>query len=154
MKTIALIIGLFLLSSVEAKQKYYKWKDADGNIHYSESKPSNTAVSEVKVNKSRPTTNPVKNEEDGDSTQDDAVNTEKSENEKAFDAYNEKEKIRVEKLNNQENCKIAKQNLSTLQQTQRVRKLDPKTGEYTRMDDSQRMNSLNAAKRLIKEVCK
>lgn len=154
MKTIVLIIGLFLLNSVEAKQKYYKWKDADGNIHYSESKPSNKAASEVKVNTSRPTTIPVKNDDDSDSSQEDTINAEKSENEKAFDAYNEKEKIRVEKLNNMENCKIAKQNLSNLQQTQRVRKLDPKTGEYTRLDDSQRMSSLNAAKKLIKEVCK
>jgi hypothetical protein len=153
MKTIVLILGLFLLNSAEAKQKYYKWKDADGNIHYSESKPSNKAASEVKVDKSR-SASPVNNDDDSDNNQENAENAEKSGNEKAFDAYNEKEKARVDKLNSKENCKITKQNLSKLQQTQRIRKLDPITGEYIRLDDSQRMNSLNAAKKLIKDVCK
>jgi hypothetical protein len=153
MKTIVLILGLFLLNPVEAKQKYYKWKDADGNIHYSESKPINNAASEMKVRTSQPSITPAINEDKTDSGQATIENTEKSENEKAFDAYNEKEKVRVEELNNKESCKTAKQNLATLQKTQRVRTLDKITGEYTRMDDTQRLNALKAAKKLIKDVC-
>jgi hypothetical protein len=153
MKTIILIIGLFLLNSAEAKQKYYKWTDADGNIHYTESKPANKPATEVKVNTSQPKLAPVKNKDKVATAESGEQNIAKSENEKAFDEYNEKEKIRFEKQQNKENCKIAKENLSTFQNTQRVRQLDPKTGEYVRMDDSQRMNSLKAAKKLIKDVC-
>jgi hypothetical protein len=154
MKIIILIFGLFLLNAVEAKQKYYKWTDADGNIHYTESKPANKPVTEVKVNTSQPTIAPVKNKDIDTTTESDEENTQKSENEKAFDEYNEKEKLRVEKQQNKENCKIAKQNLITFQNSRRVRKIDPETGESTRMDDSQRLNGLKAAKKLIKEVCK
>ena len=154
MKIFALIIGLFLLNTVEAKQKFYKWTDADGNIHYSETKPKNQKVSEIKVHTSQPsiTTNKQNNTEHTDDSEN-TENTEKSADQQAVDEYNKKEKARAEIQQNKSNCKIAKKNLATLQQTTRVRKIDPKSGEYIRMDDSQRLESLAAAKKLIKDVC-
>jgi len=154
MKTIVLITGLFLLSTVDAKQKYYKWTDADGNIHYSESKPENKSVSEVKVSSKQPSITTAKSNDDNSSAPTNNQATIKSANEEAIDEYNKKEKARVEKFQREENCKAAKQNLATLQHTQRVRKIDPKTGESIRMNDSQRMQALAAAKKLIKDVCK
>jgi len=154
MKTIILITGLLFLTSVDAKQKYYKWTDADGNIHYSESKPENKSVSEVKVSSKKPSITSTKSIDENSSATINNTSTEMSANEKAIDEYNEKEKARVEKYQQEENCKAAKQNLATLQKTQRVRRIDPKTGESIRMDDSQRMKALASAKKLIKDVCK
>ncbi|MBL4660687.1 MAG: DUF4124 domain-containing protein [Alcanivoracaceae bacterium] len=55
MKYFAILMGLFLFSNIDAKQKYYKWTDADGNTHYSEKKPFNKKTAEVKVSTHQPT---------------------------------------------------------------------------------------------------
>lgn len=149
MKIIILLLTFILSAQVTANQKIYKWTDANGNVHYSEDKPVDTEVKEIKVNtgKSRPKVVEKK-------IPDEQTSEPKSADELAVDEYNKNEQERVAKMQNQENCKVAKKNLTTLQQTVRVRKLDPKTGEYARMGDTQRLNALKSAKKLVSDVCK
>lgn len=154
MKIIILILTFLLSNQLIAKQKIYKWTDAHGNVHYSENKPHNTEVKEVKVatGKSKPK-NTFMNRQESESEANESNET-KSASEKAFDEYNQREKQRAEKQQNKESCKIAKKNLITLQNSFRVRRKDPTTGEYSYMSGNQHSNAIKSAKKLIQEVCK
>lgn len=153
MKTIILILTLLLSNQLVAKQKIYKWTDADGNVHYTENKPSNTKVKEVKVDtgKSKPKNVFRTNQEDQSA---DSKEIQSSTDNQAFDEYNQRERNRAAKVQKAERCKVAKKNLATLQATIRVRRKDPNTGEYVRMDDNQRTDAMKSAKKLIRDVCK
>ena len=153
MKYLAILIGLLLFSNIDAKQKYYKWIDADGNTHYSEKKPVNKKTDEVKVSTHQPTViSHAEENDDDDSTENN--DDEKSPEQKAVDEYNKNEQARVSAVQNQENCKIAKKNYATLQNTVRVKQKNPATGEYIRMDDKQRIQMMKKAKESIAKLCK
>lgn len=151
MKTIILILGLLTLNQSIAKNKIYKWTDVNGNVHYSQDKPQDTVVNEVKINKGKSKSKTV--EKVASEIISEAPET-KSADEKAIDDYNKNEQARAAKNQNKENCKIAKKNLATLQKTRRIRKIDPETGESIQMDDSQRIAALKSAKKLISDICK
>ncbi len=152
MKIIVLILTLLLSNQLVAEPKIYKWTDANGNVHYTEKKPSNTEVKEIKMRtgKSKPKNTSTASQENESL---DSIEI-KSNDQQSFDEYNRKEKERAAKFQQAANCKVAKKNLATLQATVRVRKKDPITGEYVRMDDAQRIQSIKAAKKLISGVCK
>ncbi len=152
MKIFALLIGLLLLNCADAKQKYYKWTDADGNIHYTEKKPQNKKTSEVKVNTSKPQVN-YNNKSQEDEEDQDGTNDERTSEQKAIEEFNEQEKARVTAAQNIENCKVAKKNYATLQKTVRVRQKNPETGEIIRIDSKQRMAMLERSKQSIKDLC-
>jgi len=154
MKYLLLFTFLLAYNLSDAKQKFYKWTDADGNTHYSEKKPQQQKTSEVNVSTSY--SQPV-NYSKNDSSQEEDQTTdeeEKTAEQKAIDEYNKTEKEKVLAKQNKENCKIAKKNLATLQQTVRVRKINPATGEYIRLDDTQRVKMMKTAKKSIKELCR
>lgn len=151
MKYLILILTLLLANQSIAQQKIYKWTDANGNVHYSEEKPLNTQVKEVKVSTGASKPNMIQQEP----AQEDKNETEpKSKDQIAVDEYNKKEKERITSLQNKQNCEIAKKNLATIQSTNRVRKIDPITGESVRLGDDQRKKALEAAKKLVRDLCK
>ena len=146
MKCFLLLIGLLLFNPIDAKQKYYKWTDADGNTHYSETKPLNKQTDEIKVNTHQPTIISHNNEQESEPD-------EKSPEEKEIDEYNKNEHARVMTAQNKANCAVAKKNLKTLQDTLRVKRKDPTTGEYIRMDDTQRIEMMKKSTQSIKDLC-
>ena len=54
MKIFTVLIGFLLCNSAATAGKFYKWVDANGNIHYSDNKPENKKTTEIKVNTSQP----------------------------------------------------------------------------------------------------
>ena len=48
------MIALIIMSTANAGQKFYKWTDENGNIHYSSEKPEDKQTDEVKVSTSQP----------------------------------------------------------------------------------------------------
>jgi hypothetical protein len=151
MKFFVLIIGLLLINQLDAKQKYYKWTDADGNTHYSETKPPDQTVDEVKVSTSRPK---AVNYDTDETAEEPSEDSERTAEQKEIDEYNKAEKERTLIAQNKANCVIAKKNLKTLQDTVRVKRRNPATGEYIRMDDTQRMQMMKKIKQSIKDLCK
>lgn len=145
-----LVVGF---SVSEAKQKFYKWTDAEGNTHYSEKKPIQQKTSEININTSYSQPVNYKNKDTAGSEAE-TIAEEQTAEQKAIDEYNKTEKEKILKKQNKENCKIAKKNLATLQQTVRVRRVNPATGEMIRMDDSQRVKMIKSAKKSIKELCR
>ncbi len=154
MKIFTLILALFIMTQANAK-KFYKWVDADGNTHYSEKKPANKQTSEVKVYANTPTgaQTTYQSRKDKEKAAQEETNSELTQEQKDVEEYNKKEKERVQKAQDKANCKIAKKNLATLQATVRVRQKDPTTGEYIRLDDTQRLEMMKKAKQAIKKLC-
>jgi len=154
MKILTLILTLFIINQVNAK-KFYKWVDESGNIHYSEKKPVNKQTSEVKVYANTPTgaQTSYQSKKDQDESANKDSNQELTQEQKDIQQYNTDEKERIQKKQDEINCKIAKKNFATLQATIRVRQKDPTTGELIRMDDSQRIQMLKKAEKSIKKLC-
>lgn len=154
MKIFTLILALFIITQADAK-KFYKWVDADGNTHYSEKKPIDKQTAEVKVYASTPTgaQTTYQSKKDKEKEAEEENSGELTQEQKDVEEYNKKEKERVQKKQDKANCKIAKKNLATLQATVRVRQKDPTTGEYIRMDDTQRVEMMKKVKQSIKELC-
>ncbi len=149
MKYFIFIILLFTFNQIEAKQKYYKWTDAEGNTHYTENKPSNQQTSEIKVSThqpkiSEPIVEETKSEEDV---------AELTDEQKETIEFNKKEKERVMKAQNKANCEIAKKNLATLQEASLVKRTNPATGELIRMDNSNKIQMMKKVKKSIKDLC-
>ena len=152
MKYLLILVLTFVITQANAKQKFYKWTDADGNVHYSESKPENKSVEEIKVNTLQPKVTPKETQEDEPVA---GENTEgKTEEQIEAERINAESKAKIQKLQNELNCKNAKKNLETLTSTIRVSKTDPNTGERIRLDDNQRANLLAEAKKTVKDLCK
>lgn len=138
-----------MFSQIDAKQKFYKWTDADGNTHYSEKKPEDKQVDEIKVYAGSSS-----NQNLGSKNDKTASDEEKSAEEQAIDEYNASEQARIDKLQAKENCKVAKKNLETLQNSARVKQKDPETGKLSYMNNDKRKDMLELAKKTIKKDCK
>ena len=146
-----IIFGLFFSLNTVAKNKIYKWVDAQGVVHYSKDKPENVPTSVVKIYKSK-STEPKNTEKDEKATtaQDDEKLTPEQQ---ATKEYNEKERQRVQEVQNRENCKIAQKNLKTLQNAGRIQKTNPATGETFYVDNPERENMLALTKKRIQDLC-
>jgi hypothetical protein len=151
MKYLIFLVLAFTITAADAKQKFYKWTDADGNVHYTETKPEDKTAEEIKVSTAQPkvtASKPEKKEEI-------KIDTEgKSPEQIEIEKFNAESQAKVKEMQDKANCKIAKQNLATLQKTVRVRRIDPETGESIRMGDEERMQVIANAKKAIKDLCK
>jgi hypothetical protein len=147
MKYILLLVGLMALSAVDARDKFYKWTDAEGNIHYTQQKPLDKQVNVINIHDSVSSGLQIKKETET------VTNKALTPEQKQVEEYNKALQAKAKAIQDKANCKVARKNLTTLQQTVRVRKKDPATGEYMRLDDNQRMQMLKLAKQSVKDLC-
>lgn len=136
-----LLATIVAASSAFAAKTYYKWVDNDGVTHYSEHKPQGaTNAQEVSVftGRSEPTTNVAgKPQEEGDQPGTEATD----------------EKIDPEALKDPERCRIARKNLETMQNNNRIRMKDPGTGEYRFLSEEEKQQQMKDAQQAIDESC-
>ena len=83
----------------------------------------------------------------GAANKDASKSNEAAQREKASQIIKENDKVA------QENCKIYKRNLSTLQNSARIREKDDK-GNYRYLTDKEKEQRMMAAEKYIKENCK
>ena len=150
MKLLTIVIALFITAQLDAKQKFYKWTDEQGNIHYTEKKPQNIQIEEIKVYKSKSTA--IDNEQIKTPTT--TPDIELTADQKSVIEYNKAEQKRVKKIQDRENCKIAQKNLETLESARNIKTKNPATGEYIRMDKSETIIKLKQVKSTIRELCR
>ncbi len=144
-----IFLAFALQSTVEAK--IYKWVDAQGGIHYTKKKPENKATSVVKVYKNKKPSAQENKAEEQVATKD--KDKELTPEQKATKEYNEKERQRVQAVQNRENCKIARKNLETLNNSRLVSKTNPATGEIIYLDNPDRDKMIAQTKAKIQELC-
>lgn len=151
MKQLSLIIMILLLNTAIAKQKYYKWTDENGSIHYSTEKPDNTRTDELDVNTRQPDipAQPVKSEtiEREDS---------KQPKEKSYLEQRRAKKQKARKLaqENHERCLDAKHIVNRYQQQVRMSRIDRKTGEKIYLDDDKRARIIKSAQQAVRKYCR
>lgn len=146
-KTIVLttIIALALSFSASANKPIYKWKDGQGNIKYTQSKPPRGTEFEVIYQRvgDNPSEQTKKQNDSQTNLQDDIIAQQNSEKEKALKANQEI---------SSKNCTIAKNNLDTLETSRRV--FTVVDGERRLLTDKERKDKLKAAKSNVGKYCK
>jgi hypothetical protein len=128
--------------------QFYKWTDADGNVHYGSEKPADAAVEQVRVDTSRTGVNRGA----------DALDKLKQE------ADDEAQRIKEEGIPEQppvpslsrkevtQRCLAAKQNLATIQSRGQLRERDDK-GNTRYVSETERQQRIKHAKKQIREYC-
>ncbi|NVK21647.1 MAG: DUF4124 domain-containing protein [Kangiellaceae bacterium] len=147
-KTVIFSVMIALMStSVIAGQTIYKWKDAKGNLKYTQTKPpAGTAYVTIKNRDSRASSSPAPQASEqaasATSKQDEII------------AQQEAEKKRVNSANqeiNRKNCTIAKNNLEVLETRSRVQVEE--NGERRMLSDEERAERLTKAKENVSKFC-
>ena len=142
-----LILTLFLLIATTAQAgKIYKWTDASGAVHYTQTPPPDKHVQEmnVKVDEPKPDTADKSKDAKQKQTENKAVNKEQAE-----------QKAAIEKKNaeiTQENCKRANQRLRTISAGGRMYDINDK-GERVYWDDAKRDSELSDAQQSVDKWC-
>lgn len=150
MKNIVITCILLLFSYQLMAEKIYKWVDKDGNIHYSAQKPVNQDVETVKVRKG-----PRVKDQDSQQEQTDikGVQPLQSGSDDEAEAQARDKLAQADAQNKIKMCEQARQNMSALNATVRVTRVDPNTGETVRMTDEERVQAMTNAQRAIDQYC-
>ena len=138
---------LIIQSNAYSQQKYYKWKDAQGNIHYGSQPPENKKSSEVKI-QSNTAESPQQNihQEDGESKK-------KTVDERITAHYEKKKEKKKKRLKNKKRCKVAKQLKAKFSHQARFSKTNYETGEKTYLSDKQRAQIMKKSNKAIRQYC-
>ena len=112
----------FLVFTYLAESKIYKWKDEQGNIHYSETKSDHLSTEEIKFNPSQPNTNSINQnlKEESNSKQDTSDRLQKF-------AKNDQYRRNKEKAW-KSRCRQAKNSMKQLKKSFSNYKIDSNTG--------------------------
>ena len=131
---IVLLTAMMIFAS-SASAGLYKWVDSEGNVHYSQKRPTNQQFERLKAPPPAPeSTKPL-------------YTTEKPAGEAGKTAASEtkkNEEIRAA------NCKKAKENLNNYQVHRRMRDKD---GNVTIIDDKERAKQIENATKAISNYC-
>jgi len=130
---------LTLVAASATAEKFYKWVDKDGVTHYTSTPPLNQKASEVKASGSAP--KPAEEQ-----AQPAAPDTFPG----GADAALADE---AQKQAREKNCATARGNLSTLQNSAKVMRIDPTTKKAVEIDDAGRAAALADAEQQVKSFC-
>jgi len=150
MKILSILVIFLVSTAVIAKQKYYKWTDKNGSIHYSTEKPENNQTDELEIS----TRQPVVTQKTEIAEPENSEDTEKPE-EKSYLEQRREKKLKAKKLakENRERCLDAKHAVTKYQQQIRMGHIDRETGEKIYLDDSKREQIIKSAQLAVKKYC-
>jgi hypothetical protein len=150
MKRYFTIITLALISfNVHAELN--KWVDADGKVHYSDTRPSETTETQTVRNISGKDPSGAPTSYSPKSYAEREAEMKKNKQGKE-DAAQKKAQEDAQAETRNKNCVTARDNARTLQESPRVVTYNEK-GEKTYMDDSTRAQRLEEARKTISESC-
>lgn len=141
-----LLAGLIFISfTAVATTKVHKWTDENGVTHYSEMPPENTAAKVITL---RGVSGPAKTASTSTTESADAADpAENTDDSSATKLAEETKAIR------QKNCAIAKSNLTTLENTGRIREKDPETGDYRFLPEEEKLAQIAKMRDYIRLNC-
>lgn len=146
------LLSLLMQTSVHAE--IYKWVDESGQVHYGE-RPGNTASERVTIRKNETTTARTvkKTKEDGEKKAD-GESTENADG-KPAEPVAEAPLVPVEipKKEKRALCNEAKSDIAAISSRGRMREINKK-GEYVYLDDKQRLQRLDAARKKQGKYCR
>lgn len=137
---ICLAAGLSLLLSTAVQAGMYKWTDEQGNVHYSQHRPSGKQYEKMKVDKAPPPSSKTSTP----SYSDQPSATDDPGSKAVADEVAKNEEIR------KKNCEAAKKNLNVYQIYRRVKGED---GKIRVVSEKEREEKIKASKNAIREFC-
>jgi hypothetical protein len=148
-----LVCGLFLLPGVAASADIYKWKDADGNVRYSDQPPPGKIPYETMANRKPAATN-AEPKASGAADAKDKSATDKGQKQKAATDNQQKEsqeKQDAQRIREQ-NCTAARSNLQSYKAGGRMVKFD-ENGERNYLSDQEIASGLANAEKDVSQWC-
>ncbi len=134
------VMGGLILFPLAAVADIYKWEDENGVVHYTELPPEGRQSTKIKTNHKAPSTPYIPTSKaDGKAT--------------AVASQDTQQKTAEEKAKDKEYCKIATDNLATLNKHPRIRKQDDE-GNYYYLSEEQKQAELNSAQKGIEDYCR
>ncbi len=130
------------MNSPMASSEIYRWKDENGNVHYSATKPRDSESESIKV-RNKPSSDAERMKKNLQQKREAAAAA------KQKDGPKESFKRQASK----EQCDLAKSNLETLSTGIRVKRTDEKTGEISYLDDEARNEEKSYNKNFIDMYC-
>ena len=144
-KTAVLIL---LLSTLTAHAGVYKWTDAQGRVHYSDTPPPRQETQRVQTGKTNEAEAAAARRTLADKLSDFELRRKKArEDEDKRKAEEEKQRAKAE------NCVKAREQLTLLQQHARISRVDAQ-GQHQMMTDAERWAAIQEAQRRADEFCK
>lgn len=150
MRSVLLLLLLFAFALPAGAQTFYKWTDAQGNVHYTDEPPAQGDYEEV-----RPATGPADSETASAAERLQSWRERQVESaEREAEERAEREEAERAEAIRAENCTRARENARVLEQNTRI--LLPageEGGEPERMTDEERLRRLEEARAAVAEFC-
>jgi hypothetical protein len=143
----ALLLALLLNAPLCHGAGIYKWVDENGQVHYSQTAPSNTRAEQMQ--KAPPPADDPDAVRGDLQRQLDALDERRAARDEAF--AEEKKREEVASIRKQ-NCETARKNLANLRQGGEKRYMTP-DGEIVRLTDEERARRIEDAKQGIRDNC-
>ncbi len=142
---VPLFAVLLFLITPTLTAEVYKWTDAEGNVHYGQSRPSGTDAEALDI------------KGPGMSAEQRELELDKLKLKAGLGSQNENTEPRqaaaqMPKAVRDENCRIARQNVASLVQKRRIVRTDD-AGNLVRLDDAERAARLQDAADQVEEFC-
>lgn len=137
-RIIALFFAGFLLAGTAQAASLYKWTDAEGNVHYSQTPPEGQQADRMKVEDSAPPASEA-----------DAQQGDSAEGEDGVPASAEKDTKENEVR--RKNCEIARSNLVIYQTSDQYKQPD---GKVITVSDEMRKAKIDEAQKQVDTFCK
>lgn len=147
----ACVLAIFLFASAAAEAKLYKWVDANGETHYSETLPRGQKGTEVQ---SQPAPAPSNDAGTGNAEGRKQFEEQSESNRQRKQAEQEQSEAEIRRQNalKQSRCDKARRDLELLQKQGRIYSLGP-NGEKIYMDDEARAANIEKAIKEASENC-
>jgi len=145
--SLLVMLGLSFAASAEM----YRWVDAQGKVHYSDSPPPAGAKSSKAISTPPPAA-PASPGAAPKTWQEKEMDFRQRQSTQA-EAQAKKAKEEAEAKQKKENCEAARKNLQTLESGQRVATTNEQ-GEREYMDDAARQKAINDARKAVDSWCK
>lgn len=143
---LAVLLGLGCVAT--AHGEIYRWVDAEGQVHYSQSLPPTGAAVEKVQGASKPAVAPDTAQK-ALQEQVEKVDTQKQ---KTVEAKDLEGKVKEEIEKRKKNCEVARTNLQTLENLG-GRKIQDSEGKVIRLSEEDRQKRLTEAQQQIKDWC-
>ncbi len=141
-------VGLVLIGLGSAQGEIYRWVDAEGQVHYSQSPPPIGTQTEKVRGAYKPAVTP-ETAQKALQEQVEKVDTQKQQTTEAKDLEG---KVRAELERRKKNCETARTNLQTLENLGN-RRIQDSEGKVIRLSEEDRQKRLSESQQQIKEWC-
>ena len=148
----ALLLSLSCLITTMAHAGIYKWVDEQGNVHYSQTKPTDQKSKKMKVNTRKPDSSSsykrpsLKKDKEGE-----AGKAAEQQQGQAADKQQTSDDVSPQQF--KEMCETARKSLAAINATGRVRQRD-KDGNVSYLSEEQKQERIKREQERVRRYCK